>query len=415
VLDLDKWQEIAATLGKNKLRTLLTALGVFWGIFMLITLLALGDSLRRGVGKEMSGFAANSIWVWGQRTSLPYKGFRPGRSIDYDMADIDALGRVEGIEHLAPRLQLGGWRDGNNVTRGGKTGSFNVMGDYPAFRHVLLMDFIAGRFINTRDVRDRRKVVVIGEQVYQQLFKPGEDAIGKHVEIKGVYFEVIGVSRPKGSGDDRDRQAQTLFIPFTTFQQAFNAGDRVGFFAIVVDDRSDGAAVEQRIRKVLRERHDVAPDDEEAIGSFNASKEFRKMTMLFLAIQVFIWIVGSFTLMAGILGVSNIMLIAVKERTKELGVRKALGARPATIVRMVLAESLALTAAAGYAGFLFSVVLIEGLGPKLDGVGPLVAPRVDFPVAIAATGVLIVGGVLAGVIPALHAARIKPIEALRAE
>ncbi len=415
MIDLDKWQEIAATLGKNKVRTLLTAAGVFWGIFMLISLLAMGDSLSRGVAKQMSGFAPNSVWVWGQRTSLPFKGFRPGRQIVYDTADVAALARIPGIEHLAPRVQLGGFREGNNVSRGAKTGNYNVMGDYPAYRHVLRMEMLEGRFIDPLDMLERRKVAVIGETVYQQLFPPGEAAVGKHIKIRGVYFDVIGVMRPKGKSGDLDRQLQTIFIPFTTFGQAFNVGDRVGSFGIVLADGVDGEVTEREIRAALAALHAVNPADSEAIGSFNAAKEVEKFEGLFLGIQIFIWVVGVFTLLAGILGVSNIMLIAVKERTKELGVRKALGATPGAIIRMVLAESLALTAAAGYAGFLTAVVAIELGGPMLDGVGPLVAPRVDFPVAIAATGILIIGGVVAGIIPARHAARIKPIEALRAE
>lgn len=415
MIDLDKWQEIAATLGKNKLRTALTAAGVFWGIFMLLCLLAMGDSLSRGIAKQMSGWAPNAVWVWGQRTSLPHKGFRPGREVNYETADIAALQRVPGIEHLAPRIQLGGWREGNNVTRNNKTGNFSVMGDYPALRNVMMMDMLEGRFLNPLDIADRRKVAVIGETVHQQLFQPGERAVGQHIKIRGVYFEVIGVMKTRGSGGDSDRQLSTIFVPFTTFQQAFNARDDVGFFAIVLSRGVDGAATEQAIRQTLAARHHIHPDDKEAVGSFNAAKEVRKLNMLFLGIQTFIWVVGTFTLLAGILGVSNIMLIAVKERTRELGVRKALGATPAAIIRMVLAESLALTCVAGYAGFLAAVAAIELGGPALDGVGPLVAPMVDFPVAIAATLLLVVGGVLAGIIPARHAASIRPIEALRAE
>jgi putative ABC transport system permease protein len=415
MIDLDSLQEIAATLGKHKLRTFLTALGVFWGIFMLIALLAMGDSLERGIGQQMSGFAPNSVWAWGEKTNLPYQGFRPGRWVQFEVDDAAALARIPGVQHVAPRIQLGGWRDGNNVVRGGRTGNFQVMGDYPAVRHVIKMDVQAGRFLNELDLAEARKVVVIGETIYRQLFAPGEDAIGAHLKIRGVYFEVVGVVRPKGKGDNLDRMMQTAWLPFSTFAAAFNTGDRVGFFAIVVDPGGDSAAIEREIRATLAKRHQIAPDDEEAIGSENAAEEVGKVTMLFLGIRLFIWVVGSFTLMAGILGVSNIMLIAVKERTKEFGVRKALGARPATIVRMVLAEALALTAIAGYVGFLAAVLAIEGLGPLLDGKGPLVAPQIDFPVAIAATIVLVVGGVLAGVIPARHAARIKPVEALRAE
>jgi putative ABC transport system permease protein len=415
MIDLDKWQEIAATLGKNKLRTFLTALGVFWGIFMLVTLLAVGDGLNRGVKQSMSTFAPNAIYCGGRRTSLPYQGLPPGRWVQFDQDDIPALEAIPGVEHLAPRAYMGGWHGGSNVTRGSKTGSFMVTGNYPAFRHILRFDLMFGRWIDPYDLSDKRKVAVIGDSVYEQLFGRGEDPIGQHIEVRGVYFEIIGVIKPFGSGNEVDRQSQTVFLPLSTAQQAFNMGNRINIFAMTFDQDHDPDQLEQAIREALARRHKFDPADSEAMWSFNMAKEARKVQTIFIGINLLSWLVGGFTLLAGVLGVSNIMLIAVKERTKELGVRKALGATPGAITRMVLAEALALTALAGYLGLFAAVMAVEFLGPMLDGKGMMVTPMVQFQSAVVATLILVVGGAIAGVIPARHAARIKPIEALRAE
>jgi putative ABC transport system permease protein len=415
MIDLDKWQEIAATLGQNKLRTALTALGVFWGLFMLIWLLAIGDSLRRGVQQDMVGFAPNAIWAGGRRTSMPHAGLKPGRWVQFETADIAHVAALPGVAEVAPRIHLGGWRGGNNISRGAKTGNYNVAGDYPAVRHVLRFTVTEGRFLNPLDLAERRKVAVIGQTIYQQLFPPGMSPIGEHLSVRGVDFEVIGVLKAAGPAHEVDRHEQTVFVPFTTFQQAFNGRDKVNIFGLLTAPGADADQVEQRLRALLAERHRFHPEDKEAIWAFNSAKEARKITLLFLAIKLLMWFVGGMTLMAGVLGVSNIMLIAVKERTKELGVRKALGATPGQIIRMVLAEAVALTLLAGYLGLLAAVATIELVGPLLDGVGPLVAPMVDFEAALLATLILVAGGTLAGVIPARHAASIKPVEALRAE
>jgi len=416
LFDLDKWQEVLHTLRRNKLRTLMTALGVMWGIFMLVLMLGFGNGLERGVMKNMVGFVSNSVYVWGQRTSKPYKGLAPGRSIRFTTRDIAAIENgVSGIWALAPRNQLGGWRDGNNVTYGQKTGNFGVMGDYPALLHIENMDILAGRFINDADMEGKRKVTVIGQHVKEVLFG-AEDPIGKYVKIRGAFFRVVGVHRSNQPGQQGDRANSTLYVPFSTFQVAFNNGQRVGWFAIAALPEVSGEQLEREIRRTLAANHWVHPDDGQAIGSYNAAEKFGRMQNLFRGIRFFIWFVSLATLMAGALGVSNIMLISVKERTREIGVRKAIGATPASIVMMVLQESVVLTALAGYLGLFVGVVTLELVGSLVRGTsGPLAAPEIDFGVALVAGGILMVIGLVAGIAPARHAATIRPVVALRTE
>ncbi|MCB9760955.1 MAG: ABC transporter permease [Alphaproteobacteria bacterium] len=417
MFDLDTWQEIHETVRRNKLRTFLTACGVFWGMFMLLLMSGFGGGLERGVQRNMSDFATNAVYIWGQRTSMPFAGRQPGRWVVFHNADVDAIAEeVDGIETLAPRLQRGGYQNGSNVHRAGKTGNFQVMGDVPAYNRIQIMRMEAGRFINPIDMEGRRKVAVIGAQVARELFDPADDPIGGHIEIDGVWFQVIGVFHSPRVDDDGDRQNATIHIPFTTFQQAFNAPDRVGWLAITALPDRSGAEVEEAVRAVLATQHGIHPEDTMAIGSYNAEEGFRKMTTLFAGIRFFVWFVGGMTLLAGAFGVSNIMLIAVKERTKEIGVRRALGATPMSIVSMVMQESLVLTLVAGYGGLVLGVALLEAIsaavGTEHEVLG---SPQVDFGLALGAGVVLVLVGALAGLIPARHAARIHPVEALRAE
>ncbi len=414
VFDSDSWQEIWATMRANKLRTILTAWGVFWGIFMLVGALGFGAGLRRGVSKQMLGSAANSIYVWGQRTTIAYEGFKPGRRISFTNDDLGAVRTLDGIEHLAPRLQLGGFRDGTPVSRGQQSGAYEIMGDYPAIQYVQPM-FISGRFINDIDIEDRRKIAIIGREVYRALFEPGEQAIGELIKIRGVAFEVVGIFDSRADGDQKDRREQTIFVPFTSFQQSFNTPNRVNWFALTADPSLDPSDLEERFRGLLATRHHAHPNDKRAIGSFNVGKEFAEVQQLFDGVKLLLWLVGIATLFAGALGVSNIMLISVKERTKEIGIRKALGARPRQIVTLVMSESVTLTAIAGYIGLFAAIGLLEFASRIVGDDGMLANPQVDIHVAISATIILIISGAIAGIIPAYHAANVSPIESLRAE
>jgi len=419
MIDLDSWQEIFATLRKNRLRTWLTGLGVFLGILILLAMLGFGSSLEAGVKKNMAGFATNAVFAWGQRTSVPHAGLPANRPVEFDNRDVEALRRLESIEHLAPRNQLGGFRGGFNVKYRGETASAQVSGDYPAFAKVQEPVMKAGRFIDDHDVEERRKVAVIGTGVVEELFPSGAEPMGAYIEISGVYFQVIGVFGTRQTGQQADRTLSTIHIPFTTFQQAFHYGDRVGWFAITGKPGVDAVALERDIKDLLGERHKISPDDDMAIGSWNAGKEFGKMNSLFLAINIVLGFAGVMTLAAGVVGVSNIMLISVRERTKELGVRKALGATPWVIVKMVVSESVVLTVIAGYLGLVAGVALLESFNrwglPLLGADTPLGPASVSLTAAGIAGLVLVAFGALAGVIPALHASKIQPVEALRTE
>jgi putative ABC transport system permease protein len=411
-LDIDNWREITATLRKNKLRTTLTGLGVFFGIVILLLMIGFGRSLEKGVQRRMAGFATNAVFVWGQRTTKPYVGLPVGRQVKYDNRDIEALARVPGVLHLAPRIQL----SGPKVRYGARTGAFQVMGDYPAFQYVQTPVMRAGRFLNPRDLDESRKVAVIGEGVVHQLYNDA-DPIGTYIEVNGIYFQVVGVFGSKLTGPQADRILNTIHIPFTTFQRAFNYNNRVDFFAIVGHPNVNGGALEDQLKGTLAQRHKVAPDDDAAIGAWNTSKEFGKMTMLFFLINLVMWVAGTMCLLAGVVGVSNIMLITVRERTKEIGVRKALGATPASVIRMIVSEATVLTVIFGYLGVVAGIALLELAGKLLEKLPdlPFAPPDPSIAIALTAAAVIAVFGALAGMLPAYYAAKIQPIEALRAE
>ena len=417
MFDLDNWQEIIAVLRSNRLRTFLTAFGVFWGILMLMMMLGFGSAIQAGSKKQMKGMATNLLFVWGQVSTMPYDGLPTGRAVRFKTTDIEALRKLPGVEWLAPRLQLGGWMNGFNVTYEGKTGSFNVFGDYPEFRHIIAFEYEAGRFLNERDIVERRKVAVIGKAVRDELYGEGVDPIGSYIKISGVYFEVVGVTKTLRSGQNGDRDAHTLFVPFTTMKDCFHMGDRVGWFALTAKPGTDGPELERQVRDALYKQHRVDPTDHLAIGSFNMFVVFGKFETFFTVLAMLSWIVCGLTLMAGVVGVSNIMLITVKERTKELGVRKALGATPWSIIAMVMKESVVLTAIAGLTGIAIGTFMLAGLGAIFEQIPdfPLATPDVGLATVLEAVAVLVTAGAFAGIMPASHAASIKPIEALRTD
>lgn len=418
MLDLDKWKEIWATLKSNPLRTFLTAFGVSWGIFMLIAMLAFAASIQSGTERQMKGMATNLLFVWGQNTTESYDGLPPGRAVQFNIDDIEPLRKLPAVEWLAPRLQLGGWMNNFIVSHDSKNGTFTVMGDYPDFRHIISFQYAAGRFINERDIAEHRKVAVIGMAVRDQLYGTDVDPLGTYIKISGVYFEVIGVTSTLRGGPQGDRDANTIFIPFTTLKNAFNQGDRVGFFAMTAKPGNDGAELERQVRETLSRHHRVGPTDRLAIGSFNMFEKFAGFQTFLTVLSLLGWIVGGATLLAGVVGVSNIMLITVKERTKELGVRKALGATPFSIVSMVMKESVVLTSVAGLLGVVGGVVLMalgDYLLTNVFNTLPFGPPNVRLETVLTAVGVLVAAGAVAGIMPSAHAASIKPIEALRTE
>ena len=416
VFDGDGWSEIWATMRRNKLRVFLTACGVFWGIFMLVMMLGIGTGLRRGTAKSLGGFALLTVYVWGQRTTLPHAGLRPGRSVRFTNADIAALSAVPGVLRVEPRIRLGEWRVGVNVSSGAKTQTFNVVGDTPGLLSVEPLLVPRGRFLDELDVDEQRKVVVIGDQVRHTFFGD-DDPVGRDIRVQGMHFRVIGAVKSLKSGDEGERIDGSLFIPFSTFQTAFHMRDRIHWFALAVEPTASAADVEKGARQMLSRQHRIAPADDQALGSFNAAEEVGRIEGLFRGIRIFVWFVGILTLLAGVLGVSNILLIIVKERTKEIGIRKALGATPASIVALVIEESLVLTALAGYAGLVAGVGFLELLAKTVANMpkAPMTEPEVDLKAALFSVAILMLAGVVAGIVPARHAAGIHPVEALRAE
>ena len=421
MFDRDRWTEIYMALKSNKLRTFLTAFGVFWGIFMLIIMLGSGRGLENGVYHGMGDFATNSVFIWAQPTSKPYKGYKQGRRYNFTNQDTKAiLDNINEIEILAPRIQAWGGGDGeNNVIRGLKTGAFSILGDVPEVNKIDPVTILDGRFINEVDIKEKRKTAVIGKRVIEVLFEDGEEPLGEYIKINGVYFQIVGTFKSMHNQGWGDWQNQCVIIPFTTLQKTYNYGNRVGHYSITSKPEYSATLVEKKVKNLLRRRHTIHPEDERAFGSNNVEKEFIQINNLFIGIAGLIWIVGTGTLLAGIIGVSNIMLFIVKKRTKEIGIQRALGASPSVIISSILTESVVLTAIAGWIGLVFGVFLLEVITRAIKNGGGdesmFSNPEVDFNIAIIALIILIVSGLFAGIIPAKKAMAVKPIEAIRDE
>ena len=412
MFDVDKWQEILGTMRKNKLRTFLTAFGVFWGIFMLVLLLGAGKGLENGVINRFGDGAKNSIFVWTGKTAVAHKGMKPGREIKFTNQDLSAIEReLTDLDMLAPRNRV--WGE-YTINYKDQNGSYQVFGAEPSFMEMNGERAFRGRLLNEFDEREKRKVIVLGEQAAQVLFKD-QDPVGKYVNIRGIHFKVVGTF--KVSGNNGGRREERAYIPFTTLQTAFNQSNQVQLMLLTAQEGVPAKEMEDKLRALLAQRHKFAADDDMAIGMNNTEAEYLKVMGLFNGIRIFVWIVGIGTLIAGIVGVSNIMLIIVKERTREIGVRKALGATPLSIVSLILQESVVITAFSGYLGLLFGTGLLALVEHLLAGAElPFFAnPEVDLKVALSATVVLVLSGAIAGLMPALKAANIKPIEALRAD
>jgi putative ABC transport system permease protein len=418
MIDGDRINEVLQTLSKNKLRTTLTAFGVFWGIFMLMVMLGSGNGLQNGVTRSFGGSATNAVYMWTQKTTIPYKGLPRGRQFNFEEDDIQAIkDNVPELAVLAPSAQLGGYRGENNVSRGTKTGPFVVRGDFPDNRFIQTFKITSGRYINDYDIKDKRKICIIASRVQEVLFAKDENPLGQYIQVNGTYFKVVGTLTTEKSGEDAEEKMQTIYIPFTTFQQAFNWGGKIGWFSLTAKPQYPASLVEDKIKKLLAQRHKISPDDPYAIGSWNSQKEFAKIQGLFSGISILVWVVGIGTLLAGVIGVSNIMLIIVKERTREIGVRRALGATPASIISQIVMESILLTSMAGYFGMLAGVFLMEGINMAIAGqdTGMFYQPGVHLDIVIKALGILVICGALAGIIPARKAISISPVDALRYE
>ena len=417
----DKWSEIIEALSSNWFRTILTAFGVMWGIFILVILLAAGKGLENGVKKGFGGIATNTMFMWTQTASKPYKGLPKGRRYNFKIADVEALKQnIPGLRFVSPRNQLGGFGGNNNVVRGLQTGAFNVYGDYPEIIQQEPMDITSGRFINYLDIQEKRKVAIIGEGVKRELYEKNEEVLGTYLKINGVNFMVIGTYKKKGRGGGNVEEAQKqIYVPFTAFSQAFNMGDTVGWMAITANDENSITSLKSSILDLIKTRHSIHPEDDRAVGNFDLYEEFNRVNGLFVALKAVAYFVGILVLLSGIIGISNIMLIVVKERTNEIGVRRALGATPWSIRGQILMESIFLTIISGMAGIIFATGIIAAVNYALSGMDTsemmFVNPSVDLGVVLTALAILVCSGLLAGLIPAQNAIKIKPVDALRTE
>ncbi|MCF4100163.1 ABC transporter permease [Gillisia sp. M10.2A] len=415
MFDLERWQEIFETISKNKLRTFLTGLSVASGIFILIVLLGIGEGMRNGISSEFQNDAANILFIYTGATSKEYKGMNPGRRIVMKNEDYNhtVAANIDNLEYKSSVHRI--W--GGMVNYKKESGSYRVEGVYPDYQFLENADMINGRFINYTDYQKFEKVVVLGRKVKNDLFKNNEDPLGKYVQIKDINFKVIGVYTDPGG----EREESRVFIPISTSQRVFSAGNNINYmsFTLQKEDNFEAALAasnkfSKELETYLKDKHTIAPDDNRAVSINNSLENAKRFYDLMDMIKFFFWGVGICTIIAGIVGVSNIMLIIVKERTREIGIRKALGAEPLSIILMVLHESIFVTTIAGFTGLIFSLALLEFVGPLIE-TQYIANPSVDFNVAVTTVVILVVAGALAGFFPAWRAARIKPIVALRDE
>tara|TARA_R110001606_G_scaffold174169_1_gene320787 strand:+ start:1156 stop:2400 length:1245 start_codon:yes stop_codon:yes gene_type:complete len=411
LFDSDTWQEIYGSIRKNKVRTAITIIGVLWGIFLLVVLLGSARGLENSFNKLFGNFATNSVFVWTQSTDTPFKGFQEGRRFTLTMNDIEVLKSEYSneIRLLAPRNQTN-----NLIVKDFKSGDFRVSGDYPILDQIQKKNLIYGRFLNENDIINTAKVAVISEDMYKQLFEIDEMPIGQYIKINSIGYQVIGVYKPSNT---INFDGDCAYIPFTTFKKVYNTANKVDWMMITANEGTDIEQMETDVIQTLKGLHKVHPEDERAFGSVNLGKEIGKVTGFLTGMQFLTWFVGIATLIAGVFAIGNILLITVKERTQEIGIRRALGATPKSIRQQIILESVFLTTIAGMLGIIFGasiLALIDTfLGSGEEAV--LINPTVDIPIIMIAFATLIVLGTLIGLIPAHMATVVRPIEALREE
>lgn len=415
MFDIDKWQEIFFTIRKNKLRTFLTAFSVAWGIFMLMILLGFGTGLQHGVEYDFREDAVNSIWVSPGQTSMPYKGMKPGRNITLKNEDLDYLSqKVSGIEYSAGRFFCYGEF---TVRYKDKYSSYSVLGVTPDIMYIENQTPKKGRYINQLDMEEKRKVAIIGPKVVEGLFSKNEDPIGKWINVRGIQYRIVGIYNDKGDEGEINR----IFIPLTTAQLAYNAKNQLHTIMYTVGDASvkESQQVVESTKEILSQKYQFDPEDDRAVFIWNNVENFQRFLNLFLGIKIFLWVIGIFTIIAGIVGVSNIMLIIIRDRTREIGLRKAIGATPSSIVGLFLQESILITVVAGYVGLITGIGIIELVKWALVEFSvdaPYFRdPDIDLFTAVMATVLLVISGALAGYFPAKKAAKVNPIVALREE
>ena len=420
MFDFDGLKEIWQTIARNKTRSLLTAFGVFWGVFLLVVLSSTGNGFENGMLRQVEGVTPNTGLFFTGTTSEPYKGYQKGRSWSMNLSDLEAIkDNIPDIVAISPEASVWTSED-KNVVYGNRSGSYTVKGVMPEYNYIMKSRILKGRFINDADIVNHRKVCLLGKRAYENLFDMGVDPLGKMVRVNGLYFQVVGVVSTYNSNVQiNGTPDESVVLPFTTMQQLFSKGDDIDFFVMAANDNASIAELQDKVEQLLKQRHDIAPDDKTALSSFNLEDIFKMFKGLFIGIHILIWIVGLGTLMSGIIGVSNIMLVTVKERTREIGVRRAIGAKPKNIVTQVLSESLLLTTLAGLVGLCLGVGIMALVGTITSNMPSdnmmFLDPNMSFKAAVLATVIVILSGLLAGFLPALRAIQIKAIDAIREE
>ena len=410
LFESDTWKEVYDSLTKNKVRTVVTMIGVWWGILLLIALLGAARGMENSFNRIFGDFATNSVFIWGQNTSLPFKGFQEGKMVRLKLSHAHKIKEnIEGIELVVPRS-----RSQALVVRNFLSGRYGVNGDYPLLDQIQKKKMLRGRFINQNDINSKRKAAVISEDIYKQLFDKNENPIGRYIQVNNMNFTVIGVFQNENvdMGPSSD-----IHIPFSTFQQIYNRGDRIGWMVVTGKPEYNIKQIEQDIKLLLRNLNKIHPIDKRALGSFNLGKEFAKITGFLKGMQFLTWFVGIATLIAGVFAIGNILLITVKERTKEIGIRRALGATPFEIKRQIVVEAVFLTLLSGILGIItggWILIVIDKVWGQGDD-ATLVNASVSIAVVFVALALLVLLGSLIGLIPAFKATRLKPIEALREE
>ncbi len=418
MFDLDRWEEIWQTINRNRKRSIMTAFGVFWGIFMLSIMMGAGLGLKRLMYSSFGSMAVNSCFYWGGQTSLPYKGLPSGRRWSLENEDMAAIKtQVPGVKNVAGII----WGSTYKFSRKDKKGDYQLMGYTPEFQEISPQTLRFGRYINDIDMAQQRKVCVITEQVWEELFPNRENPVGQTIRMNNMYLTVVGVCIPPRNGVQFQGPTSVL-IPFSTLQKMYNKGNKFDGMAVAAYDNWDIKEVEENVKKVFQARHTLSPDDNKAVQGFNLGDLFNKFSGLFSGISILTWIVGTGTLLAGIVGVSNIMLVTVRERTQEIGIRRALGAKPRTIISQIMSESFVLTFVSGIFGLALAIgilslaeTLLSSLTATPEGGSLQINTQISFGLALGSTGILILGSLLAGILPANRALSIKPVDAIREE
>ena len=412
MFDLDRWEEIWQTISRNRKRSIMTAFGVFWGIFMLTIMLGAGLGLKNALFSQLGDMSVNSCFFWGGRTSIPYKGLPSGRYWQFENEDLAA------IKKQVPNVRSVGsviWGSEYKFSRNNKKGDYSLVGYNPDFQQISPQPIRFGRFFNEIDMEQQRKVCILTEQVWLDLFPGGEDPVGSTIRMNHLYLTVIGMIKVPDRGF-RFHGDKSVLMPVSTMQQMYNMGHKLHSVAVAANDDADIKEVETNIKQLVFARHTISPDDTKAVYSQNLGEQVNKFNSLFGGIGTLTWIVGIGTLLAGLVGVSNIMLVIVRERTQEIGVRRALGARPRIIISQIMSESFVLTFVAGIFGLALAVALLSGAESVLTAsAGRPIRPQISFGTGMLSMTVLILGSLLAGILPASRALRIKPVDAIREE